>query len=161
MTFSRNQKILSAVLASAGAATLWGFNPQPDPPGFGAITMLPSQAMRLNVVCHNPPSDHACNIALGFNGPDGRTLKQAMVRVLPGAIGYLELSPADLRGIVDPNFRRAGGGIAVVPTVVPEVLPPDPYRVIPSVEVYDTVTGKTDLFVNVAAPRLSLFKSGF
>lgn len=167
MTLTRNQKILSAVLATTGAASLWAFNSQPDPPSFGAISVLPSETMRLNVVCHTSPSEHSCNIALGFNGPDGRPLKQAIVTVQPGAIGYLELSPADLRGIIDPNIlRRPGGGVPIVPTVVTEAFPPDPYApsgsrtTIPTVEVYDTVTGKTDLFVNVAAPRLSLFSTG-
>lgn len=37
---------LGALSGSAGA-----FNPQPDPPGFGIVSIHPDQTIRLNLVC--------------------------------------------------------------------------------------------------------------
>jgi hypothetical protein len=130
------------------------FNPQPDPPGFGAIGIIQSQTMRLKVVClHNPPADvpASCAVQLKFSDASGRVLKQDNRIILPDQITFLDISAADLRGA---GFDGSRGEL------LPAVLPAVGCRVIPTVEVFDSITGKTEVFANPAVPRLSFLSLG-
>jgi hypothetical protein len=131
------------------------FNPQPDPPGFGAIGMIQSQTMRLKVVClHNPPDDipvDACSFQLNFADPSGRIIKQDSRRILPDQATFLDITATDL---------RSAGWDGTRAELVPAVMPAVGCRVIPTVEVFDTRTGKTEVFANPAVPRLSFLSLG-
>jgi hypothetical protein len=151
------KKILLIALGCASAVTLWAFNPQPDPPGFGLISLADNEVMRLNVVCHNPPGylpsgeRNACTVNIGFMGADGRMLKYMLKTIQPNAADFIEITRSDLRAL-----GLTGGRIGIAPCVLPDT----GSRVIPTVEVYDLYTNKTNYVVNAAAPRLSFFSNG-
>jgi hypothetical protein len=131
------------------------FNPQPDPPGFGAIGIIQSQTMRLKVVClHNPPGDvpvDACEFQLRFADLSGRIIKQDTRRILPDQATFLDITATDL---------RSAGWDGTRGELVPAVMPAQGCRVIPTVEVFDSLTGKTEVFANIAVPRLSFLSLG-
>jgi hypothetical protein len=155
-----NQKRMLIGAAVLIGGILWtaqmvrAFNPQPDPPGFGAIGIIQSQTMRLKVVClHNPPgfAPAPCAVQLKFSDTSGRVLKQDNRTILPDQITFLDISAADLRGA---GFDGSRGEL------LPAVLPSDGSRVIPTVEVFDTLSGKTEVFANPAVARLSFLSLG-
>jgi hypothetical protein len=156
MKLTRTKKLLLIAFGCAGAVTLWAFNPQPDPPGFGLVSLADNEVMRINVVCHNPPMDltgrpNACTANIGFMGTDGRMLKYALKTIQPNAADFLEITRAELRALGVSGVR-----IGIAPRVIPDT----GSRVIPTVEIYDLYTNKTNLFINAAAPRLSFFSNG-
>ena len=155
----KKTRMLMGVAVLAGGI-LWtaqmvrAFNPQPDPPGFGAIGIIQSQTMRLKVVClHNPPGDKTvpCAVQLRFSDASGRVLKQEDRIILPDQGTFLDISAADFRGA---GFDGSRGEL------LPAVLPAIGCRVIPTVEVFDTSSGKTEVFANMAVPRLSFLSLG-
>jgi hypothetical protein len=148
----KTRMLVGAAVLTGGilwtAQMVRAFNPQPDPPGFGAIGIIQSQTMRLKVVMHNPPDDKtaSCDVQLKFSDAAGRVLKQDNRIILPDQITFLDISAADLRGA---GFDGSRGEL------LPAVLPAVGCRVIPTVEVFDSLTGKTEVFANPAVPRLS------
>lgn len=157
MELTRTKKFLFIALGCASAITLFAFNPQPDPPGFGLVSLADNEVMRINVVCHNPPGylpsgqPSACTANMGFMGADGRMLKYALKTIQPGAADFIEITRAELRAMGVSGIR-----IGIAPCVIPDT----GSRVIPTVEIYDQYTNKTNLFINAAAPRLSFFSNG-
>src|ERR1700682_3104320 len=101
MKLTRTKKLLLLAFSCAGAITLWAFNPQPDPPGFGLVSLADNEVMRINVVCHNPPGFLAsgrpdpCTANIGFMGADGRMLKYALKTIQPNAADFLEITRAE------------------------------------------------------------------
>ena|SRR5438445_780609 len=154
----KTRMLIGAAVLTGGilwtAQMVRAFNPQPDPPGFGAIGIIQSQTMRLKVVgLHNPPGykTESCAVQLNFSDASGRMLKQDNRIILPDQITFLDISAADLRGA---GFDGSRGEL------LPAVLPAVGCRVIPTVEVFDTLSGKTEVFANMAVPRLSFLSLG-
>jgi len=141
----------AATLAIVGVGvlsiTVRAFDPQPDPPGFGLVTLVNGQSIRVNVVCspHGvrrfPPGP--CSGDLLIHDAAGNTLASQEVRLLPGQAASLAF---DL-------FREAGGPFGIDPCWIPSDF--NTGHAIPSAEVFSTETGRTMLFINPAVARLS------
>jgi len=145
---------LTLGIAAVTLATLAGFsrttaafNPQPDPPGFGLVTLLPGQDLRINVVCSEhgagrlPPGP--CAGELMFHDADGSLLSLQRIGLRPGQSASFAL-----------NLGREGGSpIGIDPCWIPG--PDNAGFAIPSVEVFSIETGQTMLYVNPVVARLS------
>src|SRR5262249_45823464 len=85
------------------------FNPLPDPPGFGLVTLVSGQSLRVNVVCspHGvgafPPGP--CAGELIMHDADGNTLTSRRVVLTPGQAASLEFN----------LFREGGGPFGIDP----------------------------------------------
>jgi hypothetical protein len=142
--------VLLALGVMSRSAT--AFNPQPDPPGFGLVSLIAGQGIRINVVCSEhgvgrfPPGP--CMGSLMFHDMAGNTLASQDVRLTPGQAASLPL-------VLD---RGTGSPVGIDPCWVPG---PDNFgHAIPSAEVFSLETGGTLLFLNPAAARLSAFVDG-
>lgn len=134
---------LGALSGSAGA-----FNPQPDPPAFGIVSINPDQTIRLNLVCwaHEveglPPGP--CSGQLMFHDTAGNVVAIQVVKLAPGGSTYLDYalgprtSPVKLVG-ADPCW-------------IPD---PTSGRALPTVEVFDTASGRVARHVNPLTPRIT------
>jgi len=151
---NKRSLVIASVLGAAAFWTVsrvWAFNPQPDPPAMAAIQMLSSETVRLYAHCSaqavrgvNPGP---CAVALLFRDDQGNVLKAtpAPLALRPGQTGVLELHGNEIA-------RSAPGMV-----VAPEAWPDQSARVVMSVQVVDSLTGKTSLYSVSAAPRLSFF----
>jgi hypothetical protein len=141
----------AGVLAAAGvmSRTAAAFNPQPDPPAFGLVTIVEGQGIRVNVVCSEhgvgrfPPDP--CFGDLMFHDIAGNTLATTEVKLMPGQATSLLL----------PAVRDAAGPIGIDPCWIPAA--GSRGHAIPSAEVFNLETGRTMLFLNPASTRLSDF----
>ena len=134
---------LGAISGSAGA-----FNPQPDPPGFGIVSINPDQTIRLNLVCwaHEveglPPAP--CSGELMFHDNAGNVVAIQAVKLAPGGTTYVDYalgprtSPVNLVGINPCWMPGLTSG-----------------RALPTVEVFDTASGRVARHVNPLTPRIS------
>ena len=143
----------AAVTLGALSATANAFNPQPEPPGFGIVSVNADQTIRLNVVCweHDvgglPPTP--CSGELMFHDMAGNIVARQLVRLRPGGATVLDFtlgprtSSATLVGI-DPCWI------------------PDPFsgRALPTVEVFDTASGRVARHVNPVTPRITFIDDG-
>lgn len=140
-----------ALVLGAMSGTAIAFDPQPDPPAFGIVSINPDQTIRLNVVCWAHEVDDVppgpCRGELMFHDMAGNTVARQSVRLAPGQAAFLDFtlgvrtSPSDLVGI-DPCWipdQHSGRGL-------------------PTVEVFDTLSGKIALHVNPLTPRISMVK---
>ena len=138
-------------LVAVGALTLlWpslrvqAFNPQPDPPVFGLIGIDPNETMRLNATCPNVSVNGipavACIVTLGFADIHGTMIKQTSYTINPGDSASLDLGASEV--IFEPNRAE----IQPVTTATQGLA-------VPSVEVFDVASGKTDVYLN-PIPRL-------
>ena len=147
--FRKNALLAVAAALVAGGAwtTLVAFDPQPDPPAFGVISITPDQTIRLNAVCsaHGVKGEPAapCLVELMFHDAAGNVLVSQAVRLRPGQAASLDYSTVRTAG-----FDRVG----IVPCIQPD---PARGRVLPTAEVFDSVTGQTAFVVNPVTPRLS------
>ena len=125
-----------------------GFNPQPDPPGFGPLTLSTGQGVRTNIVCFDHPVNDVppgpCRGQVMFHDGAGNVLKTASVDLKPGESFTM--------GIIGPER----GGITINPCWIPG--PDNAGRSIPSVEVFDQLNGGTLLFINPAAAGMTAFQ---
>ena len=141
-----------ALIVGAGWTTLWAFDPQPDPPAFGVVSITPDQTIRLNAVC----SEHGargvpagpCRAELMLHDAAGTVLVSQIVRLRPGQTTFLDYTV----GIRTTPLERVG----IVPCILPD---PERGRMLPTVEVFDNATGQTAFLVNPVTPRLSFIKS--
>ena len=137
------------VVVGLMSATGIAFNPQPDPPGFGLVTLVVGQGIRVNVVCSEhsarlyPPDP--CRGTLMFHDMAGDTLASQEVTLRPGQAASLPLS----------LFRESGDPVGIDPCWIPA--PGNRGHAIPSAEVFNSNTGQTLLFMNPAVARLSAF----
>lgn len=151
MTLVRRISLIAAAAFSAVTTTVMAFNPQPDPPGFGIVSITPDQTIRINVVCfpHQvldvPPGP--CSGELIFHDMAGNVLGSARVRLAPGEATFLDFTAA--------TRTEVGSRVGIDPCWIPG---PDSGRALPTVEVFDTATGATTLFVNPVTPRMSLIR---
>jgi hypothetical protein len=123
-----------------------------DPPGFAPLTLKGTQVIRLNVLCF----DHevgsmlpaACRGEVMFHDAAGREIKSGRYELEPGQTMFLQLAVPALNAAGDP-IRR----VLIIPCVVP-----DPGGVaVPTVEVFDRDAGRSIVFANPAAARMSDF----
>lgn len=137
------------LVVGAAWARLVAFDPQPDPPAFGVVSITPDQTIRLNAVCSEhgvkgtPPDP--CRAELMFHDAAGNVLASKIVRLRPGQSTSLDYTI----GVRTDALQRAG----IVPCVLPD---PEHGRVLPTTEVFDNTNGQTVLVVNPVTPRLSL-----
>jgi len=151
---NRRSIVIGVVLGAAAFWTVsrvWAFNPQPDPPAMAAIQMLTSETVKLYAHCSaqavHGVNPGPCAVALLFRDDQGNVLKAtpAPLALRPGQTGVLELHGNE-------TARSTPGMV-----VAPEVWPDQGARVVTSVQVVDSLTGKTSLYGGPAAPRLSFF----
>jgi hypothetical protein len=142
-----------AALFGAASGTATAFNPQPDPPGFGIVSINPDQTIRLNVVCWGHPVDGVppgpCHGDLMFHDLNGNVLVMQTVKLGPGQSAFLEFSP--------PRSAVASVLVSIDPCWIPD---PTSGRALPSAEVYDTQSGRVMLHVNPMTPRISIIDNG-
>jgi hypothetical protein len=128
-----------------------GFNPQPDPPGFGLVTVRTDQIIRLNVACfeHNigaiPPGP--CRGEMMFHNAAGDVVARGAYDLQPGEVAVLRFNPPPEPGTVASQIN-------------PCILPSPGGRAVPNVEVLDGATHQTLLLINPAAARMSMFGGG-
>lgn len=141
------------ILAGAISAPMLAFDPQPDPPAFGLVSVRFGEVLQLHVVC----SEHgaglvgprACAGALMMHAGDGSVVVERSYRLRPG-----ETLTLDYR-LPDGDIRFGDGSVRVgiIPCVIPNPLGG---RVIPTVELADVESGRTLQYITPVAPRLSL-----
>lgn len=142
--------LLGLLLGSLAAAPLFAWNPQPDPPGYGMIGIVPGETLRLNVsnvplASPGVPPD-PCRVELTFVDDAGTPLLPAVQRTLaPGESAHLDLNGDDLfppsnveilrRAEVRPVIRILlnSTGIAAIP----------PGPCVSTIEILDNATGRT------------------
>jgi hypothetical protein len=143
---------LTCVFALGGAALLAQTNMPVVVKTTGMVGLAEDQTARLNLL--NPgvvPGATAavCTANVSFIDATGTVVKTATVSVAPGTSGGLNLdSQADLNLVV--GARREIRAVITLPGVVP---PPSPAtasssiveacKLIPTLEVFDTLTGRT------------------
>jgi hypothetical protein len=155
MRISRTMLALSVTATAilAAVTTVWAFNPQPDPPAFGLVSILPDQTIRLNVVCfEHPVNGHAaepCRGDLMLHDIAGNVVARQSVRLRPGEGAFLDFTGNSRTGV--PAVDR----LAIDPCWIPA---DRSGRGIPTVEVFDTASGRTTLVMNPAAPHVSMFR---
>jgi hypothetical protein len=138
-----------ALVLGAAWTTLVAFDPQPDPPAFGVVTITPDQTIRLNAVCSEhgvkgtPPDP--CRAELMFHDAAGNVLASTVVRLKPGQATSLDYT----LGVRTDALERVG----IIPCILPD---PEGGRMLPTAEVIDNTTGRTAFLVNPVTPRLSL-----
>jgi hypothetical protein len=164
--------LLGGLAASTSSPGARAFNPQPEPPGrWGLFGIVADQTARVSVVNTSgdpggwPPGP--CRVALAFVDVEGTVVKEAVMTLRPGQATSLDygfnappesesgdaigaaadrLGRQDLRArieiadLVDPGDRQ------------PKSWPPGPC--VPTVEVFETTTGKTAFMV--AEARMGL-----
>jgi hypothetical protein len=137
------------------------FNPQPDPPGFGAVSITVDQVAQLNVTNTYvsdltlvdepdlfpgyPPGPS--RVELLFLDGRGGIITRSLFTVAPGQTVSLPLAGARLTSGKNRALIRAVVHVldyAVVPQT--GAVLPDPF--IATLEVYDSQTGKTQFIVN-------------
>jgi hypothetical protein len=150
--------VATLVLLGLGALTRQAsaFNPQPDPPAFGLIGLAQGQTARLNIVSVSPgpctPSEVSpgpCRVQLAFLDADGRVivkrsgaLAQVTLTLVSGRAASLDLSADDL--LID-GMRTE---IRAVAQVTSRLVAPGPCRL--TLEIFDNITGRTDVAVSAA-----------
>jgi hypothetical protein len=121
------------------------FNPQPDPPGFGPIGMLPaSQYAQLNVTnvgISGTPIGGTCEVELSWADAQGRTLKRSMVTLPLGKSTSLQLTAADLAPATTDG-ATPGPRVELLPVVQRGGL----CFLASSIEVIGTATGQTSVY---------------
>jgi len=122
-------------------------SPNSDPTVFGVVNIVQGQAVRLSAVCsmyglNGLPPD-PCRGTLEFHDASGNEVQSLPYELMPGHSISLEqgISPA---------------AVGLTHTYTPCLMPaPDNKgRAIPSIEVFDTASGKTEIYVS-PIPRLS------
>jgi hypothetical protein len=160
---------LVAVVAAAAAGTssprARAFNPQPEPPGrWGLFGIVADQTARVSVVNTSgdpggvPPGP--CRVSLAFVDRAGIVLKEARLTLRAGQAASLDYGftpppepdsgaaaglPADRSGRQDLRARVDIVDLVDPGDRGPRLVPPGPC--VPSVEVFETATGRTAFLV--------------
>ncbi len=130
--------IAVAILATAvvlGPGRAWA--PTAVEMRFGLVGLIADQTARINVVSFLP--EGSCRVDLGFVNAQGLPLTDTMQTMLsPGQGAWLDL-------VGDGVVRE--GRLPIRPTV--RLFPPDPCsrRVVATLELFDTATGKATIVV--------------
>jgi hypothetical protein len=143
---------VGAVVLGAMSGTATAFNPQPDPPAFGIVSINPDQTIRLNVVCWEHDVDGVppgpCHGDLMFHDMAGNVVTMQTVRLGPGQAAFLDFTP--VRG------TNPGNPVGLDPCWIPD---PNSGRALPTTEVFDTSSGRMALHVNPLTPRISIIEN--
>jgi hypothetical protein len=141
----------AAVSLGALAVPAYAFNPIPEPPAFGVVSVNPDQTIRLNLVCweHEAAGQAPtpCKGELMFHDMAGNIVARQIVWLRPGGATVLDYSlgprtsPATLVGI-DPCW-------------IPD---PTSGRALPTVEVFDSASGRVARHVNPLTPRITFIE---
>jgi hypothetical protein len=143
---------VSAALFGSLTGTAAAFNPQPDPPAFGIVSINPDQTIRLNVVCWEHDVDGVppgpCHGELMFHDITGNIVARQLIRLAPGQAAFLDFTFG----------RGTSPGILVGadPCWIPD---PTSGRALPTAEVFDTASGRVALHVNPMTPRVSFIEN--
>lgn len=137
--------IMMSLLALAGwpPGPARAFNPQPEPPRFGMVGMTATQTMRLNVVSMGEVSGiDPTPFMLQFRDSRGDVVAELPeVLLLPGQAAYL-----DVEGREMVSGRRARVELQAVVIQDPRgTRPRDAFLGLVTVEVFNTLTGRTTL----------------
>jgi hypothetical protein len=156
--------LLAAAAASTSSLRVRAFNPQPEPPGrWGLFGIVAGQTARVSVVNTSadprtyPPGP--CRVALAFVDVGGQVLEETRTVLAPGQAALLDYAfqppPDGDRGEAGASADRIGrqdlrARIEITDLVdpgdrEPRSYPPGPC--VPSVEVYETATGRTAFLV--------------
>jgi hypothetical protein len=143
---------IGAVVLGAMSGTATAFNPQPDPPAFGIVSINPDQTIRLNVVCWEHDVDGVppgpCHGDLMFHDMAGNVVSIQTVKLGPGQAVSLDFTP--VRG------ASPGSLVGIEPCWIPD---PTSGRALPTTEVFDTQSGRMALHVNPLTPRISIIEN--
>ena len=146
--------VVTVGVAAAGTRTVRAqANPNRafDPPAFGIVSITPDETIRIHVVCwaHEvrgvPPGP--CDGELIFHDMAGNDLASRTVRLEPGESTFLETAI----GVRNSPAQRVG----IDPCWLPG---PGSGRALPTVEVFETLTGRTAFVTNPVAARISSIK---
>jgi hypothetical protein len=150
---ARSPKLAAVALAAiviAGsvlARTARAFNPQPDPP-FGMVGIAEGQTARLNLVNLGAPAaiPPPCRARLRFLDADGNVVASRSVVVEAGQAAFLDFAPsfAPINTVGDVALPPRAEIRAVVNFGI-DTVPPGPCRA--TVEIFDTATGRTSVFI--------------
>ncbi|HTR38642.1 MAG TPA: hypothetical protein VMH80_22205 [Bryobacteraceae bacterium] len=122
---------------------------QIDPPAvFTAASISLGQTFGVNIVNLGGPSTvppGPCNVQITFVNANGQTVKSSSLSIDVGhiawaTVNFLEASQARVTAVADSPLRQ------VLRPVI-SVVPPDPCRVVMSAEIYETLTGRTNLYL--------------
>ena len=141
---------LALLLGASGSAfAIDLLSPQQDPAAFGIVSITGDQTIRMNVVCFQHTvlgsAPDPCSGMLMFHDMAGNTLAAQVVRMAPGEAASLDFT------------FRAGGLSGIDPCWIPD---PTSGRALPTVEVFDSGSGKVALHVNPVTPRVSTIANG-
>lgn len=144
---------VAALALSSLAGAAYAFNPVPEPPGFGIVSVNADQAIRLNVVCWEHVVDgmppRPCSGEMMFHDMAGNIVARQLVRLRPGGATFLDF-------VVGPRT-----GPALLVGIDPCWLPdPESGRSLPTVEVYDSASGRVARHVNPLTPRITFIGTG-
>lgn len=124
--------------------------------GFRVLGVAQGQTARINVfneapatAVRDPESLFGCRVVLQFYGIEGQLLKElAIDNLAPGKIAFLDLAAADRpnKEVRTPIRAVARFGYSGGANPPPGML--EACQVVPSLELYDTDTGKADLVLN-------------
>ena len=135
--------------ASGIASAIDILSPQQDPPAFGIVSITADQTIRMNIVCFGHPvlgsPADPCAGEIMFHDMAGNTLARQVVRMAPGQAASLDFS------------FRVGSLAGIDPCWIPD---PSSGRALPTVEVFDSFSGKVALHVNPVTPRVSTIANG-
>jgi hypothetical protein len=141
--------MIRIVLAMAGfAAAIIPVRAQSLPmPLFSAANITLGETLRVNIVNLGDPTvpPGPCDLEVTFFNALGQTVKTSNVSVNVGQIGgatvnFLEASQADAT-------VAAGSSLRQVLRPVISVIPPGPCRVVMSLEVYESTSGRTQQYI--------------
>jgi len=142
----------AVVVGGALGGPAVAFNPQPDPPAFGIVSINPDQTIRLNVVCWEhevagmPPTP--CSGEMMFHDTAGNVVARQHVKLAPGGATLLDFS---LGPRTSPSLLFGAD-----PCWIPD---PTSGRALPTVEVFDTHSGRVARHINPLTPRISIVGS--
>lgn len=105
----------------------------------GMLAIAALQTVRLNVLNQSNPNETSPLILeLRFYDDRGVVVTQSRVNLMPGQVGFLELSHREL---------GRSGRVAIRAEVIGFNPQPDPPGWVVTLEIYDNLTGRTTLFV--------------
>ena len=148
--------LLAVVMALVPAAACAQPSSQPGV-SFAMIGVATGQSARVNALnlgSRLSTQDSSCSVTLQFLDTKGQLLKQTVVTLQTGKATSLDLGRdqapgdalrAEIRGVV--LFGYSGGA-----SPGPDVLQQFDCNIVPSIEVYDNDTGRTNLILTDAKP---------
>jgi hypothetical protein len=140
--------VLAAILIATAAMLennitrrVFAFNPQPDPPAFGAFGITHEQSARLNVRIFVPESASASNerlrpldIEFMFHDSQGNLIADLVQTVQPGHSAFLDLNGAEI-----PGSEAIRSELQPCIKILGNSNEPNKVQVIGSLEVFDNV----------------------